>query len=74
MSIALQVIDMLEKLHFEGYLHNDLKPDNIVIGKRSGNNSNDGPFRKLYLIDFGLTTRYLDNTGEHIKYEDKVAF
>ena len=38
-----------------------MKPDNIIVG--SGKNSN-----KFYLIDFGLSKRYIDpKTGKHIK-------
>ena len=36
-----------------GYVHNDIKLDNIVLDKIDGSN--------LYLIDFGLSTSFLTN-------------
>ena len=30
--IGLSILDQLEKLHSTGFIHNDIKPDNIVIG------------------------------------------
>ena len=29
-NIGLQMLDILEKLHMMGYIHNDLKPQNIL--------------------------------------------
>eukprot|EP01084_Bolivina_argentea_P174314 301960_1 len=49
----------LESLHACGYIHNDIKPENFLL-------NNTG---KIYLIDFGLATKYLDfATNEHIEY------
>lgn len=31
LQIALKLIDLLEILHSTGHIHNDIKPDNIVI-------------------------------------------
>ena len=39
-------------------MHNDLKLENIVIGV-------DEP-SKIYLIDFGLTAKYVDENGQHV--------
>ena len=44
-------------MHECGYVHNDLKLENILVGK-------DDP-DTVYLIDFGLSTRYLDKNGNH---------
>ena len=42
-----------------GYVHNDLKLDNILIGYKDPS--------LIYLIDFGLTCRYLNENGTHIE-------
>lgn len=34
LAIAKAVITALEELHNKGYTHNDIKPDNIMIGYR----------------------------------------
>ena len=31
-SIGLQMIDLLEQFHSLGYVHSDLKPDNVLVG------------------------------------------
>ena len=31
-SLSLRLIDLLEKLHQIGYIHCDIKPENIMIG------------------------------------------
>ncbi|XP_041787708.1 casein kinase I-like [Anopheles merus] len=46
-QLALQLLDRLETFHELGYVHRDLKPDNVLLGR--------GTTRKtLHLIDFGL--------------------
>jgi len=52
MSLGIELISLLEKLHSLGYIHCDIKPDNIMIGDYS-----KGPLEmnKLYLIDFGIS-------------------
>jgi len=58
-----------------GYVYNDLKPDNICVGKYHDNTS----LNELKLIDFGLATPYLqalpgsttDLGNEHIEKAEK---
>lgn len=45
--IGLQVVDRLEALHRIGYLHRDVKPDNLAIGLNEKS-------KVIYLFDFGL--------------------
>ena len=46
------------------YVHGDIKPENFLMGQK------DTPQqRKLYLVDLGLTQRYLSpNDGSHVPY------
>jgi serine/threonine protein kinase len=32
MSLGVKLVDLLEVFHDEGFIHCDLKPDNIMIG------------------------------------------
>jgi casein kinase 1 len=49
-----------------GFVHNDIKLDNLLIGFKDPS--------VLYLIDFGLTTKYLNDDGTHIKKENLSSF
>jgi len=60
---------MFEKLHSIGYVYNDLKEDNICVGKPKEQNPDT-----LKLIDFGLCTKYLNESGEHIDQKESQKF
>jgi serine/threonine protein kinase len=51
-SIGIQLIDLMEKFHDKGYIHCDIKPDNIMIGDYMRDQK---LMNKLYLIDFGIS-------------------
>ncbi|XP_041782183.1 casein kinase I-like [Anopheles merus] len=67
-QLALQLLDRLETFHELGYVHRDLKPDNVLLGR--------GTTRKtLHLIDFGLAEPYRHpRTGEHIAQDAFFPF
>lgn len=45
-------------MHEIGYLHNDLKLENILVGDKDPEN--------IYLIDFGLSVKYRQANGSHV--------
>jgi serine/threonine protein kinase len=60
--LAKQVITRLQFVHKCGILYRDIKPHNFLMGVGEKGS------RKVYLVDFGLSKRYLDReTGEHYK-------
>jgi casein kinase 1 len=65
------MVDLLETFHGKGYIHCDLKPDNIMIGDFKEDLKN---MNKIYLIDFGISNKYLDDEGNHIKHRSNVPF
>jgi serine/threonine protein kinase len=56
------MVDRIEVLHKHGFIHRDIKPQNYIIGKSSKKAN------VVYLIDFGLSKRYLDpKTNKHVE-------
>lgn len=55
----------IQDMHKMGYIHLDVKPDNIVVSRLKGN--------KLYLIDYGISEEYMED-GVHLEQKDKDEF
>ena len=62
-QIAYQMVQRIEYVHSKGYIHRDIKPGNFLIGKNSES-------RKIYIIDFGLSKKYIDKNNNHIIYKE----
>ena len=61
----MQLVMRLEYLHSKNFVHRDMKPENILIGQGKKSST-------FYLIDFGLTKRYLcPKTGVHIPFKEQ---
>ena len=59
-----QMISAVEYIHQKSFIHNDIKPDNFVMGLSSKKN-------QVFIIDFGLSKKYRDpTTHKHIPYEE----
>ncbi|XP_037072648.1 serine/threonine-protein kinase VRK1-like, partial [Pollicipes pollicipes] len=56
--IGLQVIDVLEYVHSQEYIHGDVKAQNLLLGM------DEGDQHQVYLVDFGMASRYA-NDGRH---------
>jgi casein kinase 1 len=62
--IGYQMIQRIEYVHSKGYIHRDIKPGNFLVGKNLD-------CKKLYIIDFGLSKKYIDKlTGKHVLYKE----
>ena len=53
-----KALDRLRSMHRAGFVHRDIKPDNLMLGRDT-----DG---ELYLIDMGLANRFITPSGTHI--------
>lgn len=54
-TVAVHILYALEAIHKAGYVHLDIKPENIIAGISK---ENDG---KVFLSDFGLATKFIKN-------------
>ena len=71
-NLALSLLDILEEIHNAGFVYNDMKLDNIMVGQDDqiedyDENKNCFQNAKIYLIDFGFTRTYIDNDGKHLR-------
>tara|TARA_Y100000591_G_C21658928_1_gene606755 strand:- start:14 stop:871 length:858 start_codon:yes stop_codon:yes gene_type:complete len=53
-------IEIIKHIHEKKILHRDIKPDNFMLKERNG-------IKDLYIIDFGLSKRYINVEGKHIQ-------
>ncbi len=51
------MLDRLETLHSLNLIHNDIKLENLVIGRSESS--------RIYLIDYGLVETFLTEQGTH---------
>ncbi|GFY63386.1 hypothetical protein TNIN_204911 [Trichonephila inaurata madagascariensis] len=58
--IGLSLLNVLEYIHNAGYIHGDIKPANLLLGRKKGTEN------QVYLVDMGLACKYLRD-GVHKK-------
>lgn len=59
-NLGIKMIEIIENIHEKGIIHRDLKPDNFMFKNN-----------KLYLIDYGMATVFLDRNNNHLQ-EKKI--
>lgn len=64
--LGLKALDGLEEIHSAGFLHRDIKPDNISVALVPTEST-------IFFIDFGLSSRY-ERFGSHVAYAEGQEF
>ena len=65
LQIADQALLRLQYFHKRGYIHGDVNPENLSIGKSHKSN-------QIYLTNMSLAARYINKKdGEHLPFSDK---
>jgi serine/threonine protein kinase len=65
------MMDIIEKIHLAGYIYNDLKLDNILVGNHT---FDEKSLHEIRLIDFGFSSRYCDKSGVHLPEQEVDVF
>lgn len=61
---AIQIIDRIHFIHSKNIVHQDIKPENFLVGNPDSS--------LIYIIDFGLCKKYRSSrTGKHIIFSEK---
>ena len=64
---AIQIIDRIEFVHSKDIIHQDIKPENFLVGNPDTST--------IYIIDFGLCKKYRSTrTGKHIIFSKTKKF
>jgi len=66
LKVAIETLLALESIHSQGYLHLDIKPDNIAVKRKERK-------YKCYLVDLGMANKYF-LSGSHYLYAETGEF
>lgn len=61
LQLGIRMLDILEYIHENEYVHGDIKAANLLLGYKNPN--------RVYLADYGLSYRYCPN-GNHKLYQE----
>ncbi|XP_008588475.1 PREDICTED: serine/threonine-protein kinase VRK2 [Galeopterus variegatus] len=61
LQLGIRMLDVLEYIHENEYVHGDIKAANLLLGYKNPN--------RVYLVDYGLSYRYCPN-GNHKQYQE----
>jgi casein kinase 1 len=72
-KIMSKLIQILENIHQYYVIHRDIKPQNFMLNY--SNMDDNTSEKELFLIDFGLSTIYVDEMNKHVNInEDKKEY
>ncbi|CAD5230913.1 unnamed protein product [Bursaphelenchus okinawaensis] len=66
---CIQMVSALNAVHHIGYLHRDVKPSNMCVG-----HGDVRARRNVFLVDFGMTRKYMNEAGTRRKERQYAGF
>ena len=65
-NLGIELLNIMEQIHNSGYVYNDLKLDNLLIGYNDQLPSkyiegNCFEYVSINIVDFGFVTKYIDD-------------
>lgn len=57
-QLLIEMLTAIEEVHNAGFIHRDVKPSNFVLSQ---------DFKKVYIVDFGLAKKHLDNNKHPLR-------
>lgn len=68
LQISIQILDVLEYIHSNGYIHADVKGANLLLGMKKGTEN------QVFLVDFGLATRFRGTKDPKRKHNGTIEY
>ena len=64
-QLLIEMLTAIEEVHNAGFIHRDVKPSNFVLSQ---------DFKKVYIVDFGLAKKHLDNNKHPLRARRQADF
>ena len=72
LNIAIELFNRIKVIHNHKIIHRDINLSNIIFGNFSTSNNHEK--YGLYIIDYGLSTKFLDDKNNHYDYSKNCKF
>lgn len=64
-QLLIEMLEAIEEVHNRGFIHRDVKASNFVLSQ---------DYKEVFIVDFGLAKKHLDNNKNPVKQRSKADF